>query len=75
MLRANLLKTFNNNIKEKGLMDYWFERLGGTYFTNCYTPVPDSPRSIDVLPTLIDIMDDRNSYSFDGISLFKEAQI
>lgn len=45
MLRANLLKTFNDNIKEKGLMDNWFERLGGICFTNCYTPAPDTARS------------------------------
>jgi hypothetical protein len=49
MLRANLLKTFNNNIKERGLMDYWFERLGGIGFTNCYTPAPDTPRSLACL--------------------------
>ena len=49
MLRANLLKTFNENIQEKGLMDHWFEKLGGTCFTNCYTPAPDTPRSLACL--------------------------
>lgn len=51
MMRANLLKTFNNNIKEKGPMDYWFERLGGKCFINCYTPAPDSTRSLACLYT------------------------
>jgi len=51
MFRANLLKTFNDGVKKKGLMDYWFERLGGTCFTNCYTPAPDTTRSLACLYT------------------------
>lgn len=51
MLRANLLKTFNENIKQNSRMDYFFNRIGGTAFSNCYTPSPDSPRSLACLYT------------------------
>jgi|AntAceMinimDraft_10_1070366.scaffolds.fasta_scaffold01354_6 arylsulfatase A-like enzyme len=46
MLRANLLKNFNKNIKKNGQIDDLFNRIGGTVYTNCYTPAPDSPRSL-----------------------------
>ena len=46
MLRANLLRTFNSSIEQDGPMDQWFRRLGGTMYTNCYTPAPDTPRSM-----------------------------
>lgn len=46
MLRANLLRTFNPAIEKEGSMDQWFMQLGGTAYTNCYTPAPDTPRSL-----------------------------
>jgi len=51
MLRANLLKTFNQNIKQNGPMDHLFNKIGGTAFINCYTPAPDTPRSLACLYT------------------------
>ena len=49
MLRANLLKTFNPDIREKGPVDCLFDEIGGTAFVNCYTPSPDSARSLACL--------------------------
>jgi len=51
MLRANLLNTFNSKVKEKSLLDGWFNEFGGNIFTNCYTPSPDSPRSLACIYT------------------------
>lgn len=51
MLRANLLSTFNKNITKPGEIDLLFRKIGGTAFVNCYTPAPDSPRSIAALQT------------------------
>ena len=49
MLRANLLRTFNDDIKQNGPVDDLLEKIGGTAFRNCYTPGPDSPRSLACL--------------------------
>ena len=46
MLRANLLKTFNPEIRHNEPIDEWLERLGGTAFTNCYSPAPDTARGM-----------------------------
>jgi hypothetical protein len=46
MLRADLLKTVNPLIKVDKPIDQWFKRMGGTCFTNAYTPAPDTPRSM-----------------------------
>lgn len=43
MLRADLLKIYGNDTKS--LVDDFFYELGGTVYTNCYTPGPDTPRS------------------------------
>lgn len=48
MLRANLLKTFNTDIKKRVHRLLVWE-VGGEYFTNCYTPAPDTPRSLACL--------------------------
>jgi len=46
MLRANLLETFKPETNSGQPMDDWFYRIGGTAFTNCYTPSPDTARSL-----------------------------
>jgi len=46
MLRADLLKTVNPLIKVDKPIDKWFKRMGGTCFTNAYTPAPDTSRSM-----------------------------
>lgn len=51
MVRPNLIQTFNKSIVEKSGLDEWFEKLGGRSFINCYTPAPDTPRSISCLYT------------------------
>ena len=46
MLRPNILQTYNHKIKKKKPMDLWFEKIGGTLYTDCFTPAPDTPRSM-----------------------------
>ena len=45
MIRVDHLSLYNDNM-EKTSLDLFFENLGGTILTNCYTPAPDTPRSI-----------------------------
>ncbi len=51
MLRANLLQTVNSSMPEESPMDLWFKKLGGTLYTNCYCPTPDTPRGLGCLYT------------------------
>lgn len=44
MVRPGLLNTFNPAAKE-GEIDRKFREWGGTVYTNCFTPAPDTPRS------------------------------
>ena len=46
MVRANILKTFNNNIQSEKKIDICFKKIGGTAYTNCYTPASDTPRGM-----------------------------
>jgi len=46
MIRANRLSVFNENIKIDTPLDNALKQLGGTIFTKCYTPGPDTPRGI-----------------------------
>ena len=46
MLRANLLKICNENILIEGPIENILKKIGGTVFTNCYTPAPDTPRGL-----------------------------
>tara|TARA_B100000886_G_scaffold119798_1_gene80531 strand:+ start:20663 stop:21826 length:1164 start_codon:yes stop_codon:yes gene_type:complete len=46
MLRPNRMNTFNKNINFQNEFDLAFSDLGGTVFLNCYSPGPDTPRSI-----------------------------
>jgi len=46
MLRANRLKTVNKDIPYQSSFDKWIRDFGGCTYTNCYTPAPDTPRSL-----------------------------
>lgn len=46
MIRANRLQTFNPEIQEETPLDTAFKELGGTIYTNCFTPGPDTPRGM-----------------------------
>ena len=46
MLRANRLKIVNKNISKLTSFDSWIKDFGGCTYTNCYTPAPDTPRSL-----------------------------
>ncbi|UJF33216.1 hypothetical protein [Paenibacillus hexagrammi] len=45
MLRPNLMNVHNHEVPEHEL-DRFFRQLGGTLYTNCYTPAPDTARSM-----------------------------
>ena len=45
MLRPNALNTFNKEIPENPL-DKALKKIGGTFYTNCFTPAPDTLRSL-----------------------------
>ena len=49
MVRPSLLKSYNSKIKSNGPLDEIIENFGGTIFQNCYTPAPDTPRSLACL--------------------------
>ena len=51
MIRANRLSTFNGNVKKDTPLDIAFKELGGTAYTNCFTPGPDTPRGISTFYT------------------------
>jgi len=46
MIRANRLSLFNDKIKEDTPLDKIFKELGGTIYNNCFTPAPDTSRSM-----------------------------
>ncbi len=46
MLRANRLKTVNKDIFHWTVFDKWIQDFGGCTYSNCYTPAPDTPRSL-----------------------------
>jgi len=46
MIRANRLQTFNAKVKRPTPLDEAFKELGGTVYTNCFTPGPDTPRGM-----------------------------
>jgi hypothetical protein len=46
MIRANRLQTFNLEVEQETPLDKAFRELGGTVYTNCFTPGPDTPRGI-----------------------------
>jgi hypothetical protein len=46
MIRANRLSTFNEKVINDTPIDFAFKELGGTVYSNCFTPGPDTPRGI-----------------------------
>jgi hypothetical protein len=46
MIRANRLSTFNGNVKKDTPLDIAFKEMGGTTYTNCFSPGPDTPRGM-----------------------------
>ncbi len=48
MFRANLLNIVNTEIKEREI-DIKLKEIGGVVYTNCFTPAPDTPRSVACL--------------------------
>lgn len=51
MIRANRLSTFNPEVKVDTPLDTAFKELGGTVYTNCFTPGPDTPRGMSAFLT------------------------
>lgn len=50
MARVNLLNIYNASNKETSI-DSFLRKVGGTSYTNCYTPAPDTPRSLACMQT------------------------
>ncbi len=48
MLRPDILNIVNPQMHERK-MDRSLKKIGGTVYTNCYTPAPDTPRSLACL--------------------------
>ena len=46
MIRANRLSTFNGNVKKDTPLDIAFKEMGGTTYTNFFSPGPDTPRGM-----------------------------
>jgi len=46
MLSSTRIKTFNKDVENNSKLDRIFKKIKGTAFTNCYTPAPDTPRSL-----------------------------
>ena len=63
MIRANKLATVNPRVVTGTPLDSILNRLGGTVYTNCFTPAPDTPRGIASfltgLPPLLNGCDNR----------------
>ena len=51
MIKANRLSTFNDNITEDTPLDIAFKEIGGTIYTNCFSPGPDTPRGMSTYYT------------------------
>ena len=51
MVRVEMFKSLNPSIKSSTSFEDYLENMGGTFFKNCYTPAPDTPRSIACLLT------------------------
>jgi hypothetical protein len=49
MVRPNLLSTYNSKLSNPAPLDSVIDTLRGTLYENCYTPAPDTPRSLACL--------------------------
>lgn len=54
MIRPNRLSSFNHEIKTETTLDIMLKNIGGTSYTNCFTPGPDTPRGLATFSTGID---------------------
>jgi hypothetical protein len=50
MLRVDKLNLYNHSVKQTSI-DEFILNLGGTLYMNCYTPGPDTPRSLACIQT------------------------
>jgi arylsulfatase A-like enzyme len=50
MARVDLLNTYSKNNKKTSIDDF-LNKIGGTLYTKCYTPAPDTPRSLACMQT------------------------
>ena len=48
MVRVNRLNIYNNDLSDTPI-DNTLRKLGGTFYDNCFTPAPDTPRSMACL--------------------------
>lgn len=48
MIRVDHIQMYNPQA-EKTVFDTMFQKIGGTLFSKCYTPAPDTPRSLACL--------------------------
>ena len=51
MIRPNRLSTFNNKIKADTPLDKSFKEIGGTFYSNCFSQGPDTPRGMATFST------------------------
>ena len=51
MIRPNRLSTFNSNIKKDTPLDHSLKKLGGTFYTQCFSVAPDTPRGMAAFAT------------------------
>jgi len=51
MIRPNRLALFNKKVKEDTPLDASLRELGGTYYTNCFSQGPDTPRGLATFAT------------------------
>lgn len=51
MIRPNRLSLFNENIEKETPLDESLKKLGGTYYTNCFSQGPDTPRGMATFTT------------------------
>jgi len=51
MIRPNRLSLFNSNVKSDTQLDLSLKKFGGTYYTNCFTQGPDTPRGMSAFAT------------------------
>jgi len=51
MIRPNRLSVFNSKVKSDTQLDLSLKKIGGTYYTNCFTNAPDTPRSMGIFST------------------------
>lgn len=51
MIRPNRLSTINKSISPNTLLDEFLNKLGGTFYKNCFSQGPDTPRGLATFAT------------------------